>query len=49
MKEVINGWSKLHDKELLNVYSSEDIVMVMKSRSIGSMHSEIRNKYKIVV
>jgi hypothetical protein len=36
MKEVINGWSKLYDKELLNLYSSEDIVRVMKSRSNGS-------------
>jgi hypothetical protein len=30
--EVIEGWRKLHDKELHNLYSSPSIIRMIKSR-----------------
>jgi hypothetical protein len=33
--EVIREWSKLHNEELTDVYSSPNIVRVIKSRRMG--------------
>jgi hypothetical protein len=50
--EVTGGWRKLHDEELLNLYSSPRII-IMKSRRIWAGHAarmwEKRNAYRILV
>jgi hypothetical protein len=30
--EVMGGWRKLHNEELLDIYSSPSIIKIMKSR-----------------
>jgi hypothetical protein len=30
--EVTGGWRKVHNEELLNLYSSSDIIKIIKSR-----------------
>jgi hypothetical protein len=32
--EVTGGWRKLHNEELHNLYSSPDIIKIIKSRSM---------------
>jgi hypothetical protein len=34
-EEVTEGWRKLHNKELQNLYSSSNITRVMNSRMMG--------------
>jgi hypothetical protein len=34
MDEVIEGWRKLHNEELHNLYSSPSIIRIIKSRRI---------------
>jgi hypothetical protein len=51
--EVIGDWRKLHNVELRNLYSSSDIVTLVKSRrerwveNVASM-GEMRNACKIL-
>jgi hypothetical protein len=33
-EEVAGGWKTLHNEELHNLYASQNIIMVIKSRSI---------------
>jgi hypothetical protein len=52
--EVIGGWRKLHNEELHNVYSSERIIRMIKSRGmrrawhVARMGNK-RNAYGILV
>jgi hypothetical protein len=32
--EIIKGWRKLHNEKLLNLYSSPDIIIMIKSRRV---------------
>jgi hypothetical protein len=51
--EVTGGWRKLHDEELHNLYSSPNIIRMMKSRRIRwagyGTNGEKRNTYRILV
>jgi hypothetical protein len=52
--EVTGGWRKLHNEELHNLYSSPNIIRVIKSRRMrwaGNLARmrEKRNPYKILV
>jgi hypothetical protein len=52
-KEVAGGWRRLHNEELRNLYTSQSIIRVIKSRIMrGTRHvggkSEMRHAYKIV-
>jgi hypothetical protein len=53
-KEVKGNWSKLHNEELHNLYSSANIIRMMKSRRtrwaghVGRM-GETRNAHRILV
>jgi hypothetical protein len=52
--EVIGVSRRLHNEELLNLYSSPNIIMMIKSRRIWAGHvackgGGIRNVYKILV
>jgi hypothetical protein len=52
--EVTGGWRELHDEALPNVYSSPNIIRMIKSNRIGlagyvGCMGEIRNTYKILV
>jgi hypothetical protein len=49
---VAVGWRRLHNEELLNLYTSQNIVRVTKSRKMSwaghvVQMGEIRNAYKI--
>jgi hypothetical protein len=33
--EIIGGWRKLHNEELHNLYSSQSIIRMIKSRTMG--------------
>jgi hypothetical protein len=33
-EEVTGGWKKLHDEEFCNLYSSPDIIRMIKPRSV---------------
>jgi hypothetical protein len=51
--EVKGGWKKLHNEELHNLYSSSNIIMVIKSRRrwaglVACMGKAI-NAYKILI
>jgi hypothetical protein len=51
---VTVGWRKLHDEELHNLYSSPNIIRMMKSRrmrwaGLVARMGEKRNAYKILV
>jgi hypothetical protein len=53
-KEVTGGWRKLHSEELHNLYSSGNIIIVIKSRRMRWMENaghmgEMRSMYKILV
>jgi hypothetical protein len=43
--ELTREWRKLHNEELHNLYSSPNIIRMIKSRRMG----EMRNAYKILV
>jgi hypothetical protein len=48
--DVMGGWTKLHNEELHNLYSSRSIIRMIKSRSRAcSMNGEKRNAYRILV
>jgi hypothetical protein len=52
--EVMGGWRKLHNEELHNLYSSPDIIAMIKSRRMrwaGYIVPmvEVRNAYKVSV
>jgi hypothetical protein len=52
--EVTGGWRKMHNKELQNVYSSQNIIRIIKSRCmrwaghLARMRKK-RNTYRILV
>jgi hypothetical protein len=52
--EIIGGWRKLHSEELHNMYSSPNIIRVIKSRRmreaghVARMRSK-RNAYRVFV
>jgi hypothetical protein len=51
---VIRGWSKLHNKELHNLYSSPSIIRIIKSRRMRwvghvARMGERRNVYRLLV
>jgi hypothetical protein len=53
-EEVAGGWRRLHDEELHNLYSSPDIIRVIKPRSMGwarhvARMEEMRNACRILV
>jgi hypothetical protein len=53
-EEVAGGWRRLHNEELHNLYSSPDVIRVIKSRKMTSMGhvarmGEMRNAYIILV
>jgi hypothetical protein len=52
--EVTGGWRKLHDEELHNLYSSPNIIMVIRSRWLKWVRhvvgmGETRNTHNILV
>jgi hypothetical protein len=47
------GWRRLHDEKLRNLYASQNIIRVIKSRSVRwaryiARMGEMRNAYKIL-
>jgi hypothetical protein len=51
---VTGGWRKLHNEELHNSYSSQSIIIVIKSRSMRwarhvAQMGEKRNMYRLLV
>jgi hypothetical protein len=52
--EVTGGWRKLHNEELINLYSSPNIIRLIKSRTMRyerhvARMGEKRNAYRILV
>jgi hypothetical protein len=52
--EMRGGWRKLHNEELHNLYSSPDVIMMIKSRRMRwpghvARMGEKRNAYRILV
>jgi hypothetical protein len=52
--EVTGGWRKLHNEELRNLYSSPNIIGMIKSRRVRwaghvARMGETRNAYRILV
>jgi hypothetical protein len=52
--KVKGGWSKLHNEELHNVYSSPYVIMLIKSRKMRCERNEVvtaemRNAHTILV
>jgi transcription termination factor 2 len=52
--EVTGGWRKLHNEQLLNLYSSPSIIRMIKSRRMRwaghvARMRETRNAYRILV
>jgi hypothetical protein len=47
-EEVGGGWRRLHNEELHNLYTSQNIIRMTKSRMIIRME-HIRNTYKMLV
>jgi hypothetical protein len=47
--EVTRDWRKLHNEELHKLYSSPDIIRMIKSRRTRRAGHEKRNAYKILV
>jgi hypothetical protein len=53
-QEVAGGWRRLHNEELHNLYTSPDVIRVIKSRRMRwTRHVvrtvEMRNMYKVLV
>jgi hypothetical protein len=54
MNEVRGGWRKLHNEELYNLYSSPNIVRMIKSRMMRwvghvAWMGQMKNAYKVLV
>jgi hypothetical protein len=54
MQEVTEGWRKLHNEELHGLYSSPNIIRMIKSRRMrwvrhAALIEEMRNAYGILV
>jgi hypothetical protein len=52
--EIIRGWRKLHDDELHNLYSTPDIILMLKSRKMRwaehvAHMGEKRNSYGVLL
>jgi hypothetical protein len=52
--EVTGGWRKLHNEKLHNLYSSPDIIRMIKSRRMRwtgyvERMGDMRNAYKILL
>jgi hypothetical protein len=52
--EVAGGWRRLHKEELHNLYTSPNIIRVIKSRRMGwtvyvARIGELKNIYRIVI
>jgi hypothetical protein len=53
-EEVAGGWRRLHNEELLNLYTSPNIIRVIRSRRMRwaghvARTEEMRNLYKVLV
>jgi hypothetical protein len=53
-KEVSGDWRKLYSKKLYNLYSSQNIIILIRSRRIRlegnvARMGEMRNSYKLLV
>jgi len=53
-EEVVGGWRRQRNEELHNLYTSPNIIRVMKSRrrkcvGLVAHMGEVRNAYKILV
>jgi hypothetical protein len=51
-EEVIEGWRKLYDEKIHNLYSSPNIIRVIKSMRMSEacdMQWEMRNMYTILI
>jgi hypothetical protein len=53
-EEVAGGWRRLHNEELHNLYTSPNIIRVIKSRRVRwagpvARMREMRNSYRILV
>jgi hypothetical protein len=53
-EEVAGGWRRLHNEELCNLFTSPNIIMMIKSRRMKwagyvACMEEMRNAYKISV
>jgi hypothetical protein len=53
-EEVAGGWSRLHNEEFHNLYASQNIIRVIRSRSMRwtghiARMNKIRNVYNILV
>jgi len=53
-EEVTGGWKRMHNEGLRNLYASQNIIKVVKSRRMrwaehAAFTGEIRNEYKILV
>jgi hypothetical protein len=53
-KEVVGGWRRLHNEELHNLYTSPNIIRVIKSKMMRwaghvARVGEIRNGYNILI
>jgi hypothetical protein len=51
--EVTGGWTELHNEELLGLYSSSDIIKMIRSRGMRwvgrvAFMREMRSSYKIL-
>jgi hypothetical protein len=52
--DVITGWRKMHNEEIHNLYSSPDIISMIKSRRMRwaghvARMGKMRNAFKILV
>jgi hypothetical protein len=52
-EEVVGGWREVHNKELLNLYASQNFIRVIKSRGMRQQEcvtrvAEMRNAYSIM-
>jgi hypothetical protein len=53
-QEVTGGWRKLHNEDLHNLYTSPNIILMIKSRRMRwvchvARIGEMKNAYKILV